>query len=139
MQITPYGYLAFLIYLGIWNPIRIFQEDRLTPNVSVALAKGSHMAMPGVVMGGTHKDITIEGHVSLRGPKLNLPHTTKIIYVKLFIKIISELQRYNKGIYEIGIKMQDFGKNLKIKDELYDFEGHYFFIIYITFLLMNFA
>lgn len=48
-------------------------------------------------------------------PKLNLPHTTKIIYVKLFTKIISELQKYNKGIDEIGIKIQDFGKKIENK------------------------
>lgn len=55
------------------------------------------------------------------------------------LKYIFELQRYNKRIDEIGIKIQDFEKKLKIEDESYDFAGHCFFIIYNTFLLMNFA
>lgn len=47
-------------------------------------------------------------------PKFNILHTTKIIYGKWFMKI---LQRYNKGIGELGIQIQDFEKKLKIEDE----------------------
>lgn len=46
MWATPGGYLTFLIYHGIWNPRRIFQEDRSMSSVNVTLAKDSHMAMP---------------------------------------------------------------------------------------------
>lgn len=37
------------------------------------------------------------------------------------------------------MKLRNFGEKLKIEVRLYDFEGHYFFIIYNNFLLMDFV
>lgn len=51
------------------------------PNVNVSLAKDSHMAFPGVVMGGDSQGHNYQGFfVSGGPPKFNLPYNTKVIY-----------------------------------------------------------